>query len=69
MKVKVKLDIKNFIERGDFRTLKMILSQQEPADILEMIEELPPTRKSSFFVFFQRTKRRWFSVNWNQTIR
>lgn len=45
MKVKVKLDIKSFIERGDFRTLKMILSQQEPADILEMIEELPPDEK------------------------
>jgi len=49
MKVKVKLDIKNFIERGDFRTLKMILSQQEPADILEMIEELPPDEKIVVF--------------------
>lgn len=57
MKVKVKLDIKNFIERGDFRTLKMILSQQEPADILEMIEELPQTKKSSFFVYYQRIKQ------------
>ncbi|KAF2958847.1 magnesium transporter [Thermotoga sp. Ku-13t] len=49
MKVKVKLDIKSFIERGDFRTLKIILSQQEPADILEMIEELPPDEKIVVF--------------------
>ncbi|MGB9790783.1 magnesium transporter [Thermotoga caldifontis] len=49
MKVKVKLDIRSFIERGDFRTLKMILSQQEPADILEMIEELPPDEKIVVF--------------------
>lgn len=49
MKVRVKLDIKDFIERGDFRTLKTILSQQEPADILEMIEELPPDEKIVVF--------------------
>lgn len=49
MKVKVQVDIKRFIENGDFRTLKTILTQQEPAEILEMIEELPPDEKIIVF--------------------
>ncbi|MGB9820728.1 MAG: magnesium transporter [Pseudothermotoga sp.] len=49
MKVKVQVDIKRFIENGDFRTLKMILTQQEPAEILEMIEELPADEKIIVF--------------------
>ncbi len=49
MKVRVQVDIKRFIENGDFRTLKTILTQQEPAEILEMIEELPPDEKIIVF--------------------
>jgi len=49
MKVRVQVDIKKFIENGDFRTLKTILTQQEPAEILEMIEELPPDEKIIVF--------------------
>jgi magnesium transporter len=40
MKVKIQIDIRKLIERGDFRTLKMLLEDQDPNVIYEMIEEL-----------------------------
>ncbi|ABV33941.1 MULTISPECIES: magnesium transporter [Pseudothermotoga] len=54
MKVKVQVDIKKLIENGDFRTLKTILSQQEPAEILELIEELPADEKIIVFRFLSK---------------
>jgi len=49
MKFTVKIDVKKFIEKGNFRTLKTILEDQEPATILEMIEDLPPEEKVIVF--------------------
>ena len=54
MKVKVQLDIKGLIESGNFRTLKTVLQQQEPADILELIDELPPDEKIVVFRLLQK---------------
>ncbi len=56
MKVKVQVDIKKFIENKDFRTLKMILAEQEPAEIFEMIEELPPDEKIVVFRLLPKDK-------------
>ncbi len=56
MKVRVQVDIKKFIENKDFRTLKMLLSEQEPAEILEMIEELPSDEKIVVFRLLPKDK-------------
>ncbi|AEH51614.1 magnesium transporter [Pseudothermotoga thermarum] len=56
MKVRLQIDIKKFIENKDFRTLKMLLADQEPAEILEMIEELPPDEKIVVFRLLPKDK-------------
>ncbi len=45
----VKVDIRKLIERGDFKTLKVILHDQEPAEVVEMIKDLPPRDKVVVF--------------------
>jgi len=49
MKVKIQIDIRKLIERGDFRTLKMLLEDQDPNVIYEMIEELETSEKAVVF--------------------
>ncbi|MGC8954728.1 MAG: magnesium transporter [Fervidobacterium sp.] len=49
MKVKLQVDIKKLIERGDFRTLKFLLEDQDPNVIFEMIEELETSEKAIVF--------------------
>lgn len=49
MKVKLQVDIKKLIERGDFRTLKLLLEDQDPNIVFEMIEELETSEKAIIF--------------------
>ncbi len=49
MEFTVKIDVKKFIERGDLRTLKILLQEQEPATILDMIKDLPSREKLVVF--------------------
>jgi magnesium transporter len=49
MKVKIQIDIHKLIERGDFRTLKLLLEDQDPNVIYEMIEELETSEKAVVF--------------------
>lgn len=49
MKVKLQVDIKKLIERGDFRTLKLLLEDQDPNVVYEMIEELETSEKAIVF--------------------
>uniref|UniRef100_A0A7C4RWX4 Magnesium transporter MgtE n=1 Tax=Fervidobacterium thailandense TaxID=1008305 RepID=A0A7C4RWX4_9BACT len=49
MKVKLQVDLHKLIERGDFRTLKLLLEDQEPNLIFEMIEELETSEKAIVF--------------------
>jgi len=49
MKVKLQVDIKKLIERGDFRTLKLLLEDQDANVVFEMIEELETSEKAIVF--------------------
>ncbi len=49
MKIPIKVDVKKFIEYRDFKTLKKLIQDQEPASIVDMLEELPPTEKLIIF--------------------
>jgi len=49
MKVKMQIDIRKLIERGDFRTLKMLLEDQDANVVYEMIEELQTSEKAIVF--------------------
>ncbi|ODN31257.1 magnesium transporter [Fervidobacterium thailandense] len=49
MKVKLQVDLHKLIERGDFRTLKLLLEDQDPNLIFEMIEELETSEKAIVF--------------------
>jgi magnesium transporter len=54
MKVFVQIDIKKFIQSGNLKTLKELLKEQEPATILEMIEELETDEKAIVFRLLPR---------------
>lgn len=49
MKVRLQVDLRKLIERGDFRTLKLLLEDQDPNVIYEMIEELETSEKAIVF--------------------
>lgn len=49
MKVKIQVDIRKLIERNDLKTLKLLLQDQEPGTIFEMIEELEASEKVIVF--------------------
>ncbi|MGQ9855841.1 MAG: magnesium transporter [Fervidobacterium sp.] len=49
MKVKLQVDLRKLIERGDFRTLKMLLEDQDANVVYEMIEELQTSEKAIVF--------------------
>ncbi|MDI3472517.1 MAG: magnesium transporter [Thermotogaceae bacterium] len=49
MKVKIQIDIRKLIERNDLKTLKLLLQDQEPGTIFEMIEELEASEKIVVF--------------------
>jgi len=56
MKIKVEIDLQELIEKGDFKTLKRVLEQQDPADVKEMIEKLPPDLKVVVFRLLPKDK-------------
>ena len=56
MKIRVEIDIQQLIEKGDFKTLKRILEQQEPADVKDMIEKLPSDLKVVVFRLLPKDK-------------
>ncbi|MEN3042914.1 MAG: magnesium transporter [Fervidobacterium sp.] len=49
MKVRFQVDVRKLIERGDFRTLKLLLEDQDPNIVFEMIEELETSEKAIIF--------------------
>ena len=49
MKVKLQVDIRKLIERNDLKTLKLLLQDQEPGTVFEMIEELEASEKIVVF--------------------
>jgi len=54
MKVKMQIDIRKLIERGDFRTLKMLLEDQDANVVYELIEELQTSEKAIVFRLLQK---------------
>jgi len=56
MKIKVEIDLQELIEKGDFKTLKRVLEQQNPADVKGMIEKLPPDLKIVVFRLLPKDK-------------
>lgn len=49
MKVRLQVDLRKLIERGDFRTLKLLLEDQDANLVFEMIEELETSEKAVVF--------------------
>ncbi len=49
MKINVQIDVRKLIERGDLKTLKLLLEDQEPAVIYETIEGLESAEKAIIF--------------------
>lgn len=49
MKMTMSVDIKSLIDNKQFKLLKQLLTDQKPAKIVEMIEELPPEEKIVVF--------------------
>lgn len=49
MKVKLQVDIRKLIGRNDLKTLKLLLQDQEPGTVFEMIEELEASEKIVVF--------------------
>ncbi|PLV59885.1 magnesium transporter [Thermotoga sp. KOL6] len=56
MRIKVEIDLQELIEKGDFKTLKRVLEQQDPADVKDMIEKLPPDLKIIVFRLLPKDK-------------
>lgn len=54
MKIEVKVDIKRLINEKEFKVLKELLKDEEPADIVGMIEELPHDEKIVVFRFLPK---------------
>jgi len=49
MKVEFQVDVRKLIERGDLKTLKLLLQDQSSGRVLDMIEELDTTEKVVIF--------------------
>jgi len=54
MKIEVKVDIKRLINEKEFKVLKELLKDEEPTDIVRMIEELPHDEKIVVFRFLPK---------------
>lgn len=49
MKVEFEVDVRKLIERGDMKTLKLLLQDQSPGRVLDIIEDLDTTEKVVIF--------------------